>query len=87
MKNTWALTKEGSDTFGLFLADDDGSHYGQRIAQINSEEHAALIRNAPDMLALLKAVVNSDMAQREEDDGNFSPLLETIREVIERATA
>ena len=36
---------------------------------------------------LLKEVANSDMAQREEDDGNKSPLLERIRNYLARATA
>ncbi len=82
MANLWALTHEGDDIYGLFLADGKGHHYGQRIAQIRGENYAAMIRNAPDMIALFKEILDSDMAQREEDEGDVSPLLDKIRAIL-----
>lgn len=44
-----------------------------------------LLNSAKDHLKaiyLLQEVVNSDMAQREEDEGNVSPLLTKIREFL-----
>lgn len=35
-----------------------------------------------DALKLLAEIANSDMAQREEDEGNVSPLLEKVRAKI-----
>lgn len=36
---------------------------------------------------LFHDIANSDMAQREEDEGNTSPLLERVRDYLARATA
>lgn len=55
----------------------------------HSKEHAAnarLIAAAPTMLAALKAIINSDMAMREEDEGNHSSALDVVRAAIRKAT-
>lgn len=48
---------------------------------------ARLISCAPEMLATLIAVLNSDAAMREEDEGNESSTLKAIREIVSKATS
>jgi hypothetical protein len=44
------------------------------------------IRNAaPQLLAACEAVINSDMAQREEDEGRTSAILSVVRAAIAQA--
>jgi hypothetical protein len=40
---------------------------------------------APDCFALLKEILNSDMAARQEDEGRKSPLLKKVRSIIAKA--
>lgn len=47
--------------------------------------NARLIAAAPDMFAALAEVANSDMAQREEDEGNVSPMLGKVRAALAKA--
>lgn len=56
----------------------------QETKEIEAEwkRYRALFVKSPEMLALLRRVVQSDMAQREEDEGNVSPLLTEIRNLI-----
>src|SRR5258708_2795590 len=49
--------------------------------------NARLIAAAPDLLRALELVVNSDMAQREEDEGSISTELAHARAAIAKATA
>ena len=39
----YACSDEGNEVYGLFLADEEGRHYGRRIAQINGYGSAELI--------------------------------------------
>jgi len=87
IQRIWALSKQGEDVYGLFPADTDGAHYGHRIAEIKGEANAALIRLAPEMAELLAEIVDSDMAQREEDEGGTSDLLDSARELLARLIA
>ena len=48
--------------------------------------NARLIAAAPDMLRALELIVNSDMAQREEDEGKISTELAHARAAIAKAT-
>jgi hypothetical protein len=48
---------------------------------------ARLMAAAPEMLAALRAVLNSDMAMREEDEGRFSEVLNGVRTAIAKAGA
>lgn len=49
------------------------------------DANAAIISAAPDLLASLKDIVDSAMAQREEDEGRKSPLLRKARAAIAKA--
>lgn len=51
-----------------------------------AEANARLIAAAPELLEALKAIVASDMAMREEDEGNVSPELNAARAAIAKAT-
>ncbi len=55
--------------------DADRPYTQERVDEIVSEAVAPF-------LELLKEIVNSDMAQREEDEGNISSLLEKARALI-----
>jgi hypothetical protein len=48
---------------------------------------ARLMAAAPEMLAALRAVLNSDMAMREEDEGRVSEVLNEVRKAIAKAGA
>lgn len=65
------------------------------IAQVNplaempgevTDNHARLLTAAPELLAALQTIVNSDMAMREEDEGNTSSELTAARAAIAKAT-
>lgn len=83
---------------GLYGATICGSGHGVLIAeirgavQIDGTRHtenganAKLLAAAPEMLAALQLILNSDMAMREEDEGNVSPMLDLVRAVIALAT-
>lgn len=51
-----------------------------------SQANAKLIAAAPDLLRALELIVNSDMAQREEDEGEISTELSHARAAIAKAT-
>lgn len=42
-------------------------------------------KSRSDLIELLKEIANSDMAQREEDEGQVSPLLKKVRAAIKGA--
>ncbi len=51
----------------------------------DNEANAKLISAAPDLLRALEMIVDSDMAQREEDEGEISTELSHARAAIEKA--
>ena len=51
----------------------------------NLEANAALIAAAPDMLRALELILNSDMAMREEDEGEISTELSHARAAVSKA--
>lgn len=58
----------------------------QSITPEMKAANGRLIAAAPDLLGALRAIVNSDMAMREEDEGRVSPELEAARAAIAKAT-
>lgn len=54
-------------------------------AQANAEFIVRACNNFYNMLEVLKGVLNSDMAMREEDEGQNSNTLEWVRAVIAKA--
>lgn len=52
------------------------------IDKLPEVEDSKLQALGPEVVTLLEKVVDSDMAQREEDEGGHSPLLDHMREVI-----
>jgi hypothetical protein len=53
----------------------------------DADGNLALIAAAPELLEALHAVLNSDMAMREEDEGNVSKVLNKVRAAIAKATS
>jgi hypothetical protein len=51
----------------------------------NEKANARLIAAAPDMYRALELIINSDMAQREEDEGEISTELSIVRAAIAKA--
>lgn len=90
-----AATHTGTDGYTI------GQHINDNfraIAEIifcdndeDSEEFAKVICRSVnlhnELVNLLKDIADSDMAQREEDEGNTSPLLEKVRDLIKRDAA
>jgi hypothetical protein len=70
---------------GLALV-DTGRSGDWPIARLCEWNNVNLIAAAPELLAALEAVLNSDMAQREEDEGRVSETLDKVRAAISLAT-
>ncbi len=74
------------------IVDKDGTP----IAEINTfigpfgrdenNANAHLIAAAPELLRAIELIINSDMAQREEDEGNISTELSIARAAYAKAT-
>lgn len=73
---------------GVFLRITSGG-FGENVAVCHGsfrEDFAILFAAAPDLLAALDAIVNSDMAMREEDEGRESKELKLARAAIAKAS-
>lgn len=70
----------------LDLEDWDVTEDNQDELEKEQERVARIIAAAPELLGALERIVDSDMAQREEDEGNVSSELEMARSVIAKAT-
>lgn len=57
-------------------------HILKALDEMFRAQHSALLFH--NGITLLEEVLNSDMAQREEDEGNVSPLLQNIRKYLGR---
>lgn len=59
-----------------------------QLAYLDTQEEATIVAAkfaaSDEMLSLLKEIVDSDMAQREEDEDRVSPLLDRCRALIRR---
>lgn len=88
-------TKYGQETEKTYEQVVGRSVYIQTVSVGNQEIHADARENAAkalllerlcgDLLVTLKEVLNSDMAQREEDEGNVSEILEDVRHSVAQA--
>jgi hypothetical protein len=86
---------DGPDDFGDYniLNDDDSLAIAAVVSNMRPAEcvaaNAAFIVRAvnchAELVEALEAIVNSDMALREEDEGRTSPELERARAVIAKA--
>lgn len=70
--------------------DNKGQPYQQqqRLIETNHEDAEFIVRACNSyymMLDCLKEIDNSDMAMREEDEGNVSPILQRVRNIIAKA--
>ena len=91
----WRLRTDGEQSCGVEdgplveVVAEDGTvvccnerYYPTAVEPCN----ARLIAAAPDMLAALPSVANSDMAMLAEDEGRPDPVLDEVRGVIKKAT-
>lgn len=87
-----SATHVGTEGYQIGQNIDDNFY---EIAQItfcdddeDAEEYAKVICRSVnlhnELIESLKEIINSDMAQREEDEGNKSPLLDKVRSLITR---
>lgn len=59
--------------------------YGNVEDLLIANANAQLISAAPELLQVVKELLNSDIAMREEDEGNESKLLNKIRSMVAKA--
>lgn len=72
----------GNPTSAIAFALDCGAKSG-RAPEVKA--NADLIAAAPEMYTALEAVINSDMAMREEDEGRISDTLSVVRAALVKA--
>ncbi len=58
---------------------------GSHEALWNNLDDLTLVLTAPELLEVLKEIVNSDIALREQDEGNNSKLLNKVKFLIDKA--
>lgn len=78
------------DTTRYFTVVNDVRHYSEysgKAACLDLRDAVSHESDTKEALAVLEAIIDSDMAQREEDEDNNSPILEAARSVIRRLTA
>lgn len=86
----WSYNYIGSHGYCIYEgATPGGKHIGLSILykKDGGEANARLIAAAPDLLEALRVVLNSDMAMREEDEGQTSKTLDVVRAAIAKASA
>ncbi len=84
----WKMRNDGTI---LTLSRTERKAIGQFIGCFSEQQHFIehfynnkLIEAAPELLEVIKEILNSDIAMREEDEGEVSPLLEKARKMVEK---
>lgn len=83
MKRAWEYQEDETSTGVMFTVYNE---QGKRITESYcSQDEVRLIAAAPDMAAVLKRILNSDMAMLAEDEGRISLDLDLARNVLAKA--
>jgi hypothetical protein len=82
------VVNETVNTYTYFDSETDASDpYGRTYEFIKKEYLDDILSTYAALLAACEAVLNSDMAQREEDEGNVSAVLSVVRAALAKAGA